>query len=155
MSPEFLVELSRLPLFPRTAVDLCRVAGYEAAARLIKAWGGQEWPVPVRAGGVHRCGVQRYAQLAEIVGEAAAQRIVAYWGGSQLSIPNLKEVIWSYHKDKIRAEFDRLTMRQGYSGTEAIFELGIKYGVTGKAVSNALKRPDNVQSEGVIQMGLF
>lgn len=155
VTPEFLLELSRLPLFPRTAMDLCRVAGVEGAARLIAAWGGQVWPVPIRAGGVHRQGVQRYAQLSEIVGESAAQRIVAYWGGTPLSIPNLKEVIWSRTQDLIRADFDRLTTKSGYSATEAIFELGIKYSVTGKAISNVLKRPDNGKAEGVVQLGLF
>jgi hypothetical protein len=155
MTPELLLELSRLPLFPRTAADLCRVAGMEGAARIISAWGGQEWPVPIRAGGVRPQGIRRYAHLCEIVGEPVAQRIVQGWGGSRLQVPNLKEVLWSRSQDLIRAEFDTLTTINGYSSPEAVFELGIKYGVTGKAIENALKRPDNVKAEPVAQGSLF
>ena len=155
MTPDFLLELSRLPLFPKTAVELVRVVGLEGAARVISAWGGQEWPVPIRVGGVRPQGIRRYAHLCEIAGEAAAQRIVQHWGGSRLQVPNLKEVIWSYSQDKIRAEFDALTTVRGYSSPEAVFELGIKYGVTGKAIENALKRPDNVKEEPEAQGALF
>lgn len=155
MTPDLLIELSRLPLFPRTAADLCRVAGIEGAARIISAWGGREWPVPVRVGGTHPKGIQRNAQLCEIVGEQAAQRIVSYWGGGRLQIPNLKEVLWSYSQDKIREEFDLLTTTHGYTSPEAVFELGNKYGVTDKALWNALKRPDNVKSEPCAQGMLF
>lgn len=155
MTPELLLELSRLPLFPRTGADLIRVAGLEGAARIVSAWGGQEWPVPVRAGGVRPQGVRRYAHLCEIVGEPVAQRIVQHWGGTRLQVPNLKEVIWSRNQDRIRAEFDVLTAAHGYSSPEAVFELGLKYGVTGKAIENALKRPDNVMAELPAQLGLF
>lgn len=155
MTPDLLLELSRLPLFPRTGADLIRIAGLEGAARIISAWGGQEWPVPVRAGGVRPQGVRRYAHLCEIVGEPAAQRVVQYWGGSRLQVPNLKEVISSRNHDLIRAEFDVLTRVRGYSSPEAVFELGLKYNYTGKTIENALKKSDNVKAEPVIQMGLF
>ena len=155
MTPDFLLELSRLPLFPRTAADLVRVAGLEGAARVISAWGGQEWPVPIRVGGVRPQGIRRYAHLSEIVGEAAAQRIVQNWGGSKLQVPNLKEVIWSYSQDLIREEFDAMITARGYSAPEAVFELGIKHGVTGKAIENALKRPNNTKAEPSAQGMLF
>jgi len=147
MTPELLAELSRLPLFPRTARELIRVAGLEAAAQLISAWPGQEWPVPARVGGSNPAGVRRWAQLVEIVGEAPAACIVRWSPGGVLCVPNLKEVMWSYTQDKIRADFDRLTITGGYSLREAVFELGIKYGCTGAAIQRALKRPDNVLGE--------
>lgn len=147
MTPDMLAELSRLPLFPRTARDLVRVAGIEAAAQLITAWPGQEWPVPARIGGGTAAGTRRWAQLVEIVGETAAARIVRWCPGGVLFVPNLKEVVWSWTQDRIRAEFDALTTRQGYSAREAIFELGIKYGCTRAAVKRAMKQPDNVLGE--------
>ena len=154
MTPDLLAELARLPLFPRTAADLIRIAGLEGAARIISAWGGASWPVPVRAGGVRPEGIRRWAHLCEIVGEPAAGRIVAYWGGSRLSIPNLKEVINSRNHDLMRAEFDLLTSRRGYSSPEAVFELCLKYDCTDKTVENALKRPNNVRTAEV-QGSLF
>ena len=159
MSPELLAELSRLPLFPRTARDLIRVAGLEGAAALITAWPGQEWPVPARVGGGNPFGVRRWAQLVEIVGEPAAGRIVRWSPGGVLCVPNLKEVRWSHTQDKIRADFDRLTLTNGYSLREAVFELGIKYGCTGAAIQRALKRPDNELGEAAaaapVQWALF
>lgn len=155
MTPELLLELSRLPLFPRTAADLIRIAGLEGAARIISAWGGQEWPVPVRAGGARPQGVRRYAHLCEIVGEPVAQRVVQHWGGDMLPVPNLKEVIASRNHDLIRAEFDVLTRIRGYSSPEAVFELGLKFNYTGKTIENVLKRPDNVKAEPAAQGMLF
>ena len=155
MTPEFLVELSKLPLFPRTARALVELVGVAPTAALIGAWGGAVWPVPVRVGGGNTAGRLRYAQLCEIAGDAAAERIVRHWGGTQLTVPNLKEVIWSYKKDRIRAEFDRLTTRDGYSGREATFELVLKYRVTARAVEKALGQPDNPQAPVVVQRGLF
>jgi hypothetical protein len=154
MTPELLREISQLPLFPRTAVDLIRISGLEGAARIIAAWGGQQWPVPARIGGGTARGAQRYAHLCEIVGEPAARRIVQWCGGSRLMVPNCKEVLWSRNQDLIRAEFDVLTTARGYSSPEAIFELGIKFGVTGKAIENALKKPDNVKID-ILQGSLF
>lgn len=155
IAPELLLELSRLPLFPRTAADLIRIAGLEGAARIISAWGGASWPVPVRVGGVRPQGVRRYAHLCEIIGEPAAQRVVQYWGGSRLQVPNLKEVINSRNHDLIRAEFDVLTRLRGYSSPEAVFELALKFDVTDTTIENALKRPDNVKVEVPAQSVLF
>ncbi|MBN8462666.1 MAG: hypothetical protein J0M01_07610 [Dechloromonas sp.] len=149
MTPLLLAELSRLPLFPRSASDLIRVAGPEAAAALIGAWPGQQFPVPAVVGGGNPAGARRWAQLAEIVGEAAAARIVQWCPGADLYIPSLKEVIWSRAQDAIRADFDRLTTAGGYSVREAVFELGIQYGCSGKAIENAIARPDNVRGEPV------
>jgi hypothetical protein len=154
VTPAFLAELSRLPLFPRTARELIAVAGLEGAAALIAAWPGQEWPVPARIGGGTPAGVRRWAQLVEIVGEPAARRIVAWSPGGVLFVPNLKEVRWSWTQDRIRAEFDALTGKQGYSAREAVFELGIKFGCSHRAVEKTLKRPDNVLGE-VAQGSLF
>ena len=153
MTPETLLELSALPQFPRTAAELMRIAGLHAAARLIGAWRGQEFPVPL-----HRRRTapseRRYAQLAEIVGEAVAGRIVAHWGGQILYVPNCKEALTARNHDRIRAEFDRLTVIQGYSQPEAVFELGLFYDLTGKEIQNVLKQPDN-EVRAVGQRSLF
>ncbi len=154
MTPELLLELSRYPLFPRTAADLIRIAGLDAAAALIMAWSGQEWPVPVCVGGGTAQGRRRYAQLSEIAGENAAKRIVAQYGGGMLIVPNLKEVRHQRDQDLIRAEFDRLTMRNGYSSRDAVFELGIKYGYAGRTIEKIIKRPDAELVE-VVQGALF
>lgn len=155
MTPDFLLELSRLPQFPRTAADLVRIVGLAGTAAIIKAWGGGAWDVPIRVGGGNPAGRLRYAQLSELVGDAAAARVIGYWGGSTLNIPNLKEVIWSSQQDKIRTEYDQLTVREGYSGREACFALAIKFGVTDKAVQNAIKNPFNPKIEAVVQRCLF
>ena len=140
---ELLTELSRYPQFPNTAADLIRVAGYEAAARLISAWGGQEWPVPVRAASNNHYGRKRCLALVKIVGDVAAERIIEYWGGGRLQIPNLKEAKYRHISRQIRAEFDLLTTREGQSYPEASFVLGIKYGLTSKGIAGVLKSLDD------------
>lgn len=154
MTPDALRDLSVLPSFPRTAHELIHVAGLEATALLITAWRGQEFPVPQRTRNT-TLGERRFAQLEEIVGGHAARRIVAHWGGQRLCIPNCKEALWEREQDFIRADYDHLTGPLGYSHGEAIFELGLKYDVSGRCVELVLKRPDNPGAPGAVQGCLF
>jgi len=154
VSPELLLELSRYPLFPRTAADLIRVAGLEGAARLISAWPGQEWAVPVRVGGATAKGRAKYAYLCEVVGEPAAQRIVAWCGGGTLLVPNLKEVKHSRAQQLLRGEYDTLLIK-GYSSPEAVFELGIKFDLAARTVEKIIKRPESELAEAMVQGALF
>jgi len=142
MSPETLLDLSALPQFPRTAADLVRVAGRHAAARLIGAWGGRGFPVPLytrRQAQAER----RFAQLAEVVGDAAALRIVAHWGGSRLDIPTCHEAITARRHDAMRAQYDHLTLAKGYSHPEAVWEIGLTHApVTDRTIEKALSQPN-------------
>jgi hypothetical protein len=155
MTEAELIDLSCLPSFPATARELMRVAGTAATAQLIGAWRGQVFPVPMRVGGGSPRGARRWAQLEEVVGHDAAARIVKHWAGQRLQVPNLKTVMWSRARDQIRADFDRLTGREGYSSPEAVFELGLKYNVSGKAIEDALRQPDNVRTAPDGQGRLF
>lgn len=141
MTPELLLTLSRYPLFPRTAADLVRVTGLEAAAAIISAWPGQEWPIPMRIGGHGPRGERRWAQLVEVAGEDAARRIVAWGGGGMLIVPNLKEVKHQRDQELIRSRYDTL-IRDGFSFPEAVFELGVSFGLTGRAVEKIIKAPN-------------
>lgn len=152
MTPSQLLDLG--PLLPQSARDIIQVAGIDAAAQLMTAWPGQEFLVPKRENSNPR-GARRYAMLAEIVGEPAARAIMAHWGGRFLIIPNCKEAIWARTQDHIRADFDLLT-GEGYSAREAVFELGIKYGVTGRCIDKVLSRPDSsAKDPESTQLGLF
>lgn len=154
MTPELLAELSRFPLFPKTAVDLVRVAGIEAAAILIKSWPGQEWPVPKHVGGGTDKGARRWEQLLELVGADSARRIVREWGGGMLIVPNLKVVLHQRNQACIRDEYDSL-IRQGYSSPEAVFSLGIKYNFNGRAIERIIRQPDAVLTHPLGQGSLF
>lgn len=153
MTPELLRELSRLPRFPRTARDLVRVAGFEAAAQLISSWPGQKFPVPAVVGGGNRAGVRRWGQLVEIVGEPIATRIVKWCPGADLYIPALDQVRQSRTHDLVRAEFDRLTAT-GYSQREAVFELGLKHSMSHAAIETAVNRPFNELGEVAVEAPL-
>lgn len=143
MTAEELKSLRGSRLFPGGAEVLVRKIGIEAAASLITAWPGQDFPVPVRIGGGNASGKRRWGALVGIVGEYAARQIVAYCGGSILYIPSCKEAIWAQVQNKIRADYDRLTgPEMGYTHPEAIFELGINYKVSGRAIEKSLARVD-------------
>lgn len=142
MTPAELLLLAEYPQFPRTARDLMRVAGLEAAAALIHARRGTCLRIPIHAGGANPQGARQYALLQEIVGDPAARRMVAYWGGTVLSVPNCREAREARDKERMRADFDRLTLHQGYNATEAVTELALKYGTNYRSVEKALKKPD-------------
>lgn len=149
MTADELQDLSLYPLFPKTAKDLILVAGLEAAAALITAWPGQDWPIPVRAGGASKQGEKRYAQLQEIVGDAAAKRIVTWGAGGTLIVPNLKVVIHQRNQERARQLYDQL-IRDGYSSREAIFEIGIKFLIAKRTMEKIVNQPNCqlVESQG-------
>lgn len=142
MTPAELLALAEYPQFPRTARDLVRVAGLEAAAALIHARRGTVFRIPSVIGGGNPAGARQYDLLQEIVGEAAARRIVGYWGGQPLTVPSCKEAIEARDKNRMRADFDRLTLQHGYSAPEAVSELALKYDTSYRTVEKALARPD-------------
>lgn len=144
-----------LPQFPEQAEVLILVAGVEAAARLISAWGKQEWSVPVKPGGVTRAGIMQYARLEEIVGGQAAARIVKHWAGQRLYIPACEEAFEYLDRDLARAEFDRLTLKEGFSSPEAVSEISFLLNVSNRAVERWLAEPDSPPLPDPAQRGLF
>ncbi|UCV08466.1 Mor transcription activator family protein [Dechloromonas denitrificans] len=139
MSPEFVLKLSKYPNFPKVAEDLIRIVGLAAAAILMTAWGGQEYPVPKVVGGGNKMGASRYGRIVELIGEPAAVALVREYGGERVAIPSLKSVKWSFIQETIREDYDQL-IASGLSSPDAVFELGVRYGVSGRAVEKIIKR---------------
>lgn len=139
MTPEELHDLSTLPNFPATAAELVRIVGTVAAAALITAWPGQEFPVPICHRESERS-QRRFDQLAEIIGEIEANHIVEHWGGQKLPVPNCKAAMSSRRQERIRNEYDRLTAKGRCSHADAIFDIGRAHDLTGRAVEIILKR---------------
>ncbi|UCV13795.1 hypothetical protein [Quatrionicoccus australiensis] len=141
MTPDQLSELSRFPAFPETARTLVRVAGYEAAAKLIARWPGQEPPVPSRRSIESGRARQVFDRLVDVIGEVAAWLIVDEFGGSELQIPNCKAVVYQHAQEIIRIKFDEMTTKGGWSYPAAVFELGIEFNLARRSVERILKRP--------------
>lgn len=111
--------------------------------------------MPMREGGATPAGVRRYQQLVELIGESAARRVVAEWRGQKLYVPSLKEVLSDYIAQQVRDEFDQLSAK-GYSAPEAVFELGIKYDISGRWVERLLASPNaELASPPEVQGSLF
>jgi hypothetical protein len=142
MTPAQLARFVRYPGFPASARRLVTVAGLDAAARLISAWPGQEWPVPSVEGSGTATGVKRWAQLVEIVGEDAARRIICHYRGDRLYIPRCDVAATLAGRESVRADYARLTSRAGgASHGEAVYALGLKYGRTGRWIERIVNRP--------------
>lgn len=141
MTPDQLSELYRFPAFPETARTLIRVAGYEAAAKLIAHWPGQEPPIPSRRSIESGRARQVFDRLVDVIGEACAWKLVDFCGGAELQIPNCKAVIYQHAQEIIRAKFDQMTTAGGWSYPAAVFELGIEFNLARRSVERILKRP--------------
>lgn len=155
MSPEFVLELSRIAMFPEKAKDLIRTIGLEATTILINAWGGQEFPVPMVIGGANKHGTRRWLQIVELIGEECAAAMVREYGGEKVAIPNLNKVRWFYIQEAIRIEYDKLIVK-GLSSPDAVFELGIRYKVNGRSIERIIKQPSigiQIQAENVGHIG--
>ncbi|MDR1063239.1 MAG: hypothetical protein LBL48_04795 [Azoarcus sp.] len=144
MTPAELARLAAMPAFPETARELIGVVGIHAAARLIREWPGQEFPVPAIVGGGNAAGVRRWEHLCEVVGADAAGQIVRHYGVARLYIPNLKRAKAQWGHDFARHEYDRLTKRDcGYSHDDAIREIALKIEVAYRTVERWLDKPDH------------
>lgn len=139
MTPELLAELARYPAFPPSAATLIHVAGIDAAAKLISAWPGQDVPMPAAPGGMLAAGRRLWQRLVDVVGADAATCLVQHYGGEDMLVPNLKIVINQRAHQLIRLEFDAM-VAEGISSRVAVFELGIKYHLSRKAVEKVLKQ---------------
>jgi hypothetical protein len=145
MTPAELKQLASLPAFPGTGRELLRVAGLEAAAALVTAWGGLTWPVPVVSEFSREEGYARMAELAAITGGAAAEQIVRHYGGTDLYIPNCRKALRQLAQARLIDDYDRL-LSQGLSATRAVFQLGQKYQMNYRSIQEALNRPSAVMT---------
>lgn len=140
MTPELLAELARYPAFPPSASTLISVAGLEAAAKLIDAWPGADVPMPRTPGGAGAAGRRLWQRLVDVVGDAAAALLVKHYRGDDMLVPNLKLVTTQRAHELLRVEFDAM-IGEGVSARVAVFELGIKFNLSRKAVEKVLKSP--------------
>lgn len=133
-------------LLPYTAQALVGCLGAEAAARLLDARPGCELRVPKHADR-HPEGIKRWAELEAIIGPDAMRALAQRWGGDVLYLPICDAARRELRDRAIRAEFDRLTITEGYSGKQAIYEIGLKFApITSRAIELICGKGDAGQS---------
>lgn len=140
MTSDQLRELSRFPAFPDTARTLMRVAGDEAAAKLISYWPGQEPELPTRRSIESGRSRQVFGRLVDLIGEEASWKIIDAMGGGDLQIPNCKLVIRQRTQEVIRRRYDEMTTSGGMSHRDAVFNLGIDFNTAARSVERILKQ---------------
>lgn len=113
-------------LLPYTAQVLIDVIGATHACALLTARPGCTLMIPKHPDH-NPAGAKRWAELAEIVGDAGMQALAKRWGGDVIDIPTCKAARDELRHRAIRAEFDRLTITEGLSGKQAIYEIGLKF----------------------------
>lgn len=144
MKPEDLAAV--WSLLPYTAQALVGCLGAPAAAALLAARPGCTVQIPKRSNH-NPAGARRWAELAGIVGEDGMQALAARWGGDVLDIPVCKEARAELRNRAIRAAFDRLTMDEGLSAKQAIYEIGLAHApITSRAIELICGRGDAGQA---------
>lgn len=129
-------------LLPYSAQQIMDCLGDEAAAKLLAARPGCQFLVP-RHADRHPSGAKRWAELAAIVGDEAMEALAARWGGDVIEIPTCKTARDELRARAIRAEFDRLTVESGYSGKQAVYEIGLKFApISSRAIELMCGRAD-------------
>jgi hypothetical protein len=110
--------------------------------------------VPKRGeGGTGRAALN-WRRLTGIVGKDAAAKICRHWGGGELYIPSCALARCAHLHDIIRSEFDGLTKNERLSSSEAVFELGLRYGLSYRMIDHILGAPDNA-ARAADQLALF
>ncbi len=137
-------------LLPYTALHLIAALGEEAALVLLKRLAGQTIAVPKHPDN-NPAGAKKWAMLEAIVGPEAMRKLVATWGGSVLDVPTCVEARREARDRAIRAEFDRLTMREKASKAQAIYEIGLacQPPLTSRQIEKIVDRADQVERRQV------
>lgn len=121
---------------PDTAQLLIRILGKEATFALISRYGGSSIPVP-KAKNVQ--GLIRYESIAEEIGEEATGKLCSHYGGDILYVPRCA-AWWRHERNRrIRADFDRLTINEGWSSNEVAAFLAIDYELSDRRIWEILK----------------
>lgn len=143
MRPLTLADLEAVRgLLPYTAQHLIGALGEEAALALLNKLPGVEMTVPKHPDH-NPAGARRWAMLEEVVGAVAMPKLVATWGGSVLEIPTCADARREARDRAIRADFDRMTMEEGMSKAQAIYEIGLRYQpITSRQLEKIVDRPD-------------
>lgn len=101
---------------PEQARDICDVIGVSATIALVQRYGGQRLFIPNQS-------APSYIKLVECIGEAAACLLSSYASGDRLTIPLCTRALRAKRNDELRAEFDRLTIHEKKSASEAVNRL--------------------------------
>ena len=123
---------------PQTIQTIAELVGMPATARLVEAFGGTTFPVPV--GGNRKKGLMRRAALGQVVGDEAAEKIVRHFGGSELYIPRCAYQLRASRDQALIKDFDELCAA-GLSANEATNELALKYRLSNRRVYDILNQP--------------
>jgi Mor family transcriptional regulator len=123
---------------PSTAQAIAGLIGLPKAARLVEAFGGTTFPVPV--GEKRKIGLMRRAALAEVIGEEEAHKIIQHFGGQELYIPRCAKALRVSRDTALIKDFDQLC-KDGYSANEACNDLALKYRLSNRRIYDILKQP--------------
>lgn len=97
--------------------------------------------MPAVVGGGNDAGRKLWRNLVELVSEPNATALVRHFGGEDMLVPNLRIVFTQRQREVIRREFDAMVTTAGISGRVAVFELGVKHGLSRKSIELILKQP--------------
>lgn len=113
-----------LDALPATARRIAELIGLPATLRLVEAFGGLELRL---SQGIQASGMARFAEVAEVIGEDHARRLAREFRQGRVTVPLCHAAIRAAQAEAIRQEFDRLTLTDGWTGTDAVRHLVRQY----------------------------
>lgn len=131
-----VTSLKEVAGLPDTARVIAGLIGLDTTLLLVESLGGTTFPI---AQGKTRLGEIRFAALSEIIGVENARVLGDYYRNEKLYIPRCEAWFKRERNARITSDFDRLTMREGYSYPEAIVSLCIKYRLSDRQIEKILK----------------
>lgn len=105
----------QLANLPASAQKLIALIGLMATLRLIDAHGGTAINLYNSETSLERMGA--------IVGRDAAERLLKFFGHDPFTVPNCKRAIILFRNAGILAEFDQLTLREGFSARASVLKI--------------------------------
>ncbi len=126
----------KLSLLPETARSIAGLIGIDATRQLINAFGGITLPITQ---GKTKAGKIRFSALSEVIGEGNARKLANHYQSERIYIPRCDAWIRHNRNINIVSDFDRLTIKDGYSSPDAVIELSMKYRLSDRQIEEIIK----------------
>jgi len=139
-------------LLPNAIQQILDSIGVVATLQLVKVFGGGTFRVPLRRS---QAGEVQFQSLAREIGDEAAMKMVDLYGNRELYIALCDEALRELRNRQIRADFDRLTQKEGHGAMRAVAALAPLYRKSDRMIWMILKETDRHGRSPESQATLF
>uniref|UniRef100_UPI00403D75DB Mor transcription activator family protein n=1 Tax=Pasteurella multocida TaxID=747 RepID=UPI00403D75DB len=107
---------------PDVVHEMVNIAGFSDVEKIIKRFGGSRFRF---SDGIHY-----FPKLKELIGKESAIKLRTHFQSEEIYIPRCDVALRVLRNQRLKADFDYLTQREGKSGRMSMLEICYKYKIS-------------------------